>query len=116
MLEINVNREENMVAIFMKGVLDISTVDDFKETVLGLQKRQEFQDVKNLVFDFSQLKFIDSTGMGALATVIRKIGDRKCIRVINIPPDIYEVFEILGVMEIFDNCNFEPMPQEASNS
>lgn len=116
MLEMKVNRDENTLTVVMKGVLDISTVDDFKETVLGLQNQQEFQETKNLVFDFSRLKFIDSTGMGALATVIRKIGDRKCIQVKNIPPDIYEVFEILGVMEIFDNCNFEPMPKEASNS
>ena len=88
--------------LLLEGVLDISTVESFKGS---LENTTELQEVS---IDCLGLSFIDSTGVSGLIEVIKYFQDKQvCIKIINILPDINEVFDLLGLKEIFGENIFE---------
>lgn len=96
LLDINISVEDDTQVASLRGVLDVSTVDIFiqnLETELGCEK---------LNIDLEQLTFIDSTGIGALAQIIKKANSSNVnIRVTNISNSIFEVLDLLGLPEFF---------------
>lgn len=96
LLDIESFKEKDTGLLRLTGVLDISTVDTLKSTVDYLN------DVQELKIDFAELKFIDSTGVGGIIHVIKQfeVAQRK-ITIINISSDVFEIFDILGLPEIF---------------
>ncbi len=58
---------------------------------------------KTILFDFSELKFIDSAGFHALLSVHidAKLKDIKFI-LINAPEEIYELLDLVNLNKIFD--------------
>lgn len=101
-LEIKSKIEKGIGVIELKGVLDISTVKSFQDSLSSLKNLQE------ITIDFENLSFIDSTGVGSLNQVIKKLhNDKIKVKVKNISKDIYEIFEILGLPEIFGEELFE---------
>lgn len=79
------------------GELDISSVDNFRSTVLGAKF-----GASRIVIDFRELDFIDSTGVGTLVEVIKELqGENYKIEVCNISKDIFDILELLGITEMF---------------
>ena len=62
MLSITTKIEEDYYEIKLNGEVDIYTVDQLKNTI---DDKME-QNPNNIVFDFGDLRYIDSTGIGAL--------------------------------------------------
>ncbi|MFS0687691.1 STAS domain-containing protein [Sporosarcina sp. 179-K 8C2 HS] len=65
-MELTINKivEGNKVTLNLKGMLDITTanvIDPFLD---------EVNDIDTLIIDFSNLEFIDSTGIGAIMNAI----------------------------------------------
>ena len=96
-LEANVKTESNKAFLSLKGVLDISTIEGFKGYM------NKLQNAKKINIDFSEVEFIDSTGVGSLVQVIKNLHEKSAeIKITNISSDVFEVLEILGLIEIFE--------------
>lgn len=96
MLSITTKIEENHYEIKLNGEVDIYTVDQLKAAVDDKMK----QNPKNIVFDFGELGYIDSTGIGALIGVKGKYKDTD-INIINLRSNVKRLFEITGIIKIF---------------
>lgn len=97
MLEIitTYHQESCVLSIFLNGTLDISTVHKFDEMV------NKIDGINLLIIDFSNLEFIDSTGIGALLEFIlkaRNIGMQ--VEFQGLKEYINEIFETVGLIRI----------------
>jgi len=81
--------------------LDASTVHTFKDTVTA-----ELDPAGNVIFDLSNLRFIDSTGLGAIVAFLKQSktagGD---LKLCGMSPAVRKLFELVRVHKIIDICN-----------
>jgi anti-sigma B factor antagonist len=77
--------------------LDASNVRDFRE---GMQKL--IQDQTRVVLDMSNLKFVDSSGLGALISCLRDTNGRKGdFRLCNMSRSVLALFELMRMHRVF---------------
>ncbi|SCI01885.1 MULTISPECIES: anti-sigma F factor antagonist [unclassified Romboutsia] len=74
--------------------------------------REEIDDilmtrsVKNIVFDFENINFMDSSGIGVIIGRYKKISSEKgTVSVINISPRVKKVFDLSGMNKIIKVCS-----------
>ncbi len=77
--------------------LDAGNVRDFKEAVLTLiQARQR------VVLDLSGVKFIDSSGLGALIACLRKLNEQRGdLRLCELSRTVRALFELMRMHRVF---------------
>lgn len=93
MLEVQTVTEGNSRILQLMGELDIATVDIFRKGVEEARK-----DTARLVLDMTKLSFVDSTGVGGLLNVVKTLKQEGIeVRVRNVSPEVYEVFDLLGL-------------------
>jgi anti-anti-sigma factor len=81
--------------IKMKGVLDFSTVDFFD----FVSETPDFVTEFNV--DFSELDFIDSTGIGAILAILHTASNQKAkVNFNNMSEETKDLFDTIGVFEI----------------
>ncbi|MPW26198.1 anti-sigma factor antagonist [Alkalibaculum sp. M08DMB] len=78
------------------GEVDIYTVDNLKKSVNELMDKE----IKNILFDFIELEYIDSTGLGALIGIRGKYKDIE-IEIVNLKSNVKRLFDITGLTKIF---------------
>jgi len=101
-LKIESKMEKDMLILQMSGVLDIATVELLQNSINHLG------EIKKIICDFDNIKFVDSTGVGSIASVIRECRKNEVsIKINNILPEVFEVLDILGLPEIFGEETFE---------
>lgn len=95
LLTVESNLDGTVQNIGMKGILDISTVDSFEFV-------NEIPDfVTEFRIDFSDLEFIDSTGIGAILSILHKASHLGASVTFNgISEETKDLFETIGVFEI----------------
>lgn len=77
--------------------LDASNVQDFRDTVKVL-----VDDQSKVVLDMSHLKFVDSSGLGALIACRRTIHDRQGdLRLAAMPESVLALFEMVHMNRVF---------------
>lgn len=92
-------KENKNFEIHLSGDLDINVVENFKNEILDKYKILD----KNIVFDFSDLKYIDSTGIGVIMTVYKEAKDKlKTLTIKNANRNIYKLFKITKLTELFN--------------
>ncbi|MFM1514908.1 STAS domain-containing protein [Helcococcus ovis] len=92
-------KENENFEIHLSGDLDINVVENFKNEILDKYKILD----KNIVFDFSDLKYIDSTGIGVIMTVYKEAKDKlKTLTIKNANRNIYKLFKITKLTELFN--------------
>jgi anti-anti-sigma factor len=98
-MELSVRKEtEGETTILkLKGILDISTVQ-LMEAYLN-----DIVGIKNLIFDFTELEFIDSTGIGAIINTIYLSQEKGfSLQFQGMNELTHEVFETIGLYQILD--------------
>lgn len=90
--------ENNFWDINLEGELDVSTADKLKEYLHGLVE----QEVVDMKINLSNLEYIDSTGLGVMIGVLKKlrINDKE-IYIINPKSNVKKIFTITGLDKIF---------------
>jgi anti-anti-sigma factor len=97
MLSVYTNNKNSSHIVKLVGVLDISTVDKFDEHV------QTLDSVSTLIIDFSELEFIDSTGIGAILRVIYRSQDEDfSVELEGLQEYIKEIFDTVGVVRVLE--------------
>lgn len=97
-MEINVLKQENSVRFEIKGNVDERGAEDLKRSFRSL----DISQIKEVVFDFSQVTHIGSAGIGKLLLFYKDIailGGK--IRIENTSASVYELFHVLKLNTIF---------------
>ena len=99
-LDINIsfNETENMWIFAPEGELDIFSSPNFKEKVVNAFESRN----SDIIIDLEKLEYVDSTGLGALISILRKLkeNDNK-IYIDNIKPNIKKLFLITELDKLF---------------
>lgn len=100
-MSININLENNnneMWEVSVKGELDVSTADQFKDYLHKLID----EDVKDLKLKLNELDYIDSTGLGIIIGVLKRLKiENKEIYIESPKPNVKKIFLITGLDKIF---------------
>lgn len=81
--------------IRLKGILDYSTVDTFNFNDITKDS------ITKIDVDFSKLEFIDSTGIGAILSILHIAASLNAkVYFIGMTGEIIDLFETIGVFDI----------------
>lgn len=99
MLELTVQKEhsDRTIVLNVKGILDISTVHLFEAYI------QEIENIEELIIDFSNLEFIDSTGIGMIMEAIYLSQEKQfVIKLKGIEEPIHSILETVGLFKVLE--------------
>lgn len=92
--------ENDVLIIGLTGSLDVSVQSLLKEKISDITHSEQQDD---LVLDFQQVNFIDSSCLGALVSLAKKMreknGDMKIARMSD---DVRSIFQITRLDRVFD--------------
>lgn len=94
----NFNSEDNTWIVNVGGELDVSTADKLKEQLHKLVDEKMI----NMRIDLKDLEYIDSTGLGVMIGVLKKLRvNDKEIYIANARNNVKKIFNITGLDKIF---------------
>lgn len=97
MLTIHTTQSNSSHKIRLDGALDISTIDILNENI------QKLERISSLEIDFSGLKFIDSTGIGAILKLIYESQTQGFVlHFQGMDENIKDIFETVGVFRVLE--------------
>lgn len=103
MLEVDVSNQQDLAVVRLNGELDISTVEEFKQSV-----EKAKNSVSHMQLDLDKLSFVDSTGVGAILKVIKGLKQSNIeVKISNISAEVFEVFDLLGLPMLLGEELFE---------
>lgn len=103
-MEIVFRAENNTLIVVIDGEIDHHTSVEARQRI---DKEIDKNLIKNVIFDFHKVKFMDSSGVGVMIgryKKLQKIGGN--VGIVNLSPQIMRVFEISGLFKIipyYDN-------------
>jgi anti-sigma B factor antagonist len=96
-MELSHEKIKGIVVVYLKGSLSIATTEEFYSQVSSLLDDGE----KNFVFHISSLDFIDSTGLGTLVRLTKRIKEKNGeIRLAEPQTHIKEMFELIRMDKV----------------
>ncbi|OLS02726.1 STAS domain-containing protein [Tissierella creatinophila] len=92
------DNNENKWIFKPEGDLDIYTSSQFKEEVL-----KNFNAIESdIIIDGGKLDYVDSTGLGALISILRTMKEKETkIYIENVKPNIRKIFDITNLDKLF---------------
>lgn len=101
-MSININLKNDTDVKFwevcISGELDVSTADEFKAYLHNLID----QDIRNIRFNLETLDYIDSTGLGVIIGILKRIKvENKEIYIKSPKDNVKKIFSITGLDKIF---------------
>lgn len=91
---INKEKEKDTLVVCVAGRLDTSTAPELQEALKG-----ELKPGLKVVFDFSNLEYISSSGIRELIAAYKITGD---VSIRNANEVVKEVFEVTGITDILE--------------
>jgi anti-sigma B factor antagonist len=96
--------ERDGVMIFkLTGSLDIGTVSGMRTNIDSILATGQHK----VLFDLGELKQIDSSGVGAIIAIFKRVrsnkGDMKIVRLVGQPREIFNLLRLDRVFEIHDD-------------
>ena len=96
-LSFTVNQRERAAVVLLEGELDLVSAPQLKETLTKVLRGGN----GHLVLDFSDVAFMDSTGLSVLIGVHRRLGPDERMALAGIRPEVLYVFELSGLAATF---------------
>lgn len=94
----NYNSSTNTWEVSLSGEVDVYNAPQLKEVLHSLLDQHN----SSIVIDCQGLKYIDSTGLGVLIGVLKRVKDNNgSISIRNLKPYIKKIFTITGLDKIF---------------
>lgn len=95
---IEFDNEQNIIILKPQGDMDIYTSPVFKEEVMKAYR----QNKADLLINGENLEYIDSTGLGALISILKILKeDDNNIYITKIKPNIRKLFDITELDKLF---------------
>ena len=89
--------DANTVVVAADGELDLASAPELKWTILEWFEKGH----RRVVVDLSGVSFIDSTAIGVLIAIARKLRDGQRLALGGVGPAIRDVFRLAGVERAF---------------
>jgi anti-sigma B factor antagonist len=101
-MEMTVEKLGDVTIVQLPGEqLDASNAKDFKRDVASILSASS-----KLVFDLSQLRFVDSSGLGAMLSCLRQVNSAGGeLKLCGLSKSVRALFELVRMHRIFDICN-----------
>ena len=97
-IDSKLNNENGFWDVSLQGELDLSTADKLKEHLYNLADEK----ILDMKINLENLDYIDSTGLGAMIGVLKKLKtDNKEIYIIYPKSNVKKIFTITGLDKIF---------------
>ena len=97
-IDSKLNNENGFWDVSLQGELDVSTADKLTEHLHNLADEK----ILDMKINLENLDYIDSTGLGAMIGVLKKLKtDNKEIYIINPKSNVKKIFTITGLDKIF---------------
>jgi anti-anti-sigma factor len=97
LIEVMKEIQDTTITLKIKGVLDISTtneIDPYLDYIEGMEM---------LIFDFKELEFIDSTGIGSIVNAIHLSQEKRFkIKFDGVDELKRQIFETVGLYQILE--------------
>lgn len=111
-MKIKQEKFNDVTVVILKGdVLDASVVGDFKSEMTPLLKSEY-----RVVFDMSNIQFVDSSGVGAILSCLRTLnaegGD---LKICSLTRPVRALFELVRMHKIFDIFETKELAIESFN-
>ena len=90
------NYQNNELTIFLKGRIDTNNANDVEKQINDII---DTHPAEKLTLDAADLMYISSAG---LRVVLRLRRAHESLSIINVSPDVYEIFEMTGFTEMVD--------------
>lgn len=98
MIKVETHQADQIRTLFIKGVLDYSTISEFKDAI------DDLSDISKVVIDFTSLDFIDSTGIGAILDLIYNASDKQIsVEFKGLNDDVKDIFDMIGVFRVIES-------------
>lgn len=99
---INIIEKNDVSIIYLNGYLDAHSAPTLEEEVNSLIDKNKFK----LIFEFSNLEYISSAGLGVFMTFIENVRENNGdIKLTNMVDKVKTVFELLGFNMLFEITN-----------
>jgi anti-anti-sigma factor len=96
-------KREPIVQVVFEGDMDIEATEIIEEQIIP-----EFLEYTSISINFSNISFVDSSGIGLLITLIQSLKERGIrVTIHHIKPDVMEVFSLLQLPDIVGRGVFE---------
>lgn len=99
-MNLNINETNGINVIYVKEErLDAHNANDLKVALLGLFDEGK----KNLLVDLQEVRFIDSSGLGALVSGFKNaITHQGSLKLSSLQPQVKSMFELTRLHRVFD--------------
>jgi len=95
MLKIEKKQDNEKLEIALEGRLDTTSAPQL-EAVL----KDSFDDIDELVLDFTDLEYISSAGLRVLLSAQKIMGKKSGMKVVHVGDVIMEIFDVTGFSDI----------------
>lgn len=89
------NLENNTLTLYLEGEINSTNCDVVDADIDSAINSNKF---KNLVLDFTYLRYISSAGLRILIKLRQRFDD---ISLLNVSDDVYTIFEMVGFTAMF---------------
>ena len=92
--------DKNLIVEFITTELDHYITDEVRDEIDHILNTKS---IKNIVFDFKNIRFMDSSGIGIIIGRYKKIsndGGKVCV--INVNERVQKIFKLSGMNKIID--------------
>lgn len=109
-LDIRLSVEGDRAVLEVGGEVDLATVEQFRTALLDAQRSEQ------VVVDLSGVTFMDSAGVNALVGAYhRKVRDGE-LRLVGMQSNVQRVFEISGLLALFQDDQQDHRPPVSGES
>lgn len=98
-MDIKKEQSNGVCVLYVSGVLDYSTMGLFVNHVGSIEK-----EISKVIVDFTDLEFIDSTGIGAIVNLFHEAYENDFdVELQGIEDEVKELFDTVGVFQILES-------------
>ena len=98
-IDIEFNDDKNKWLVDLEGEIDIYTSPKLKESLIEALEDKN----SNMLIDFLKVDYVDSTGLGALISILKKVKESdNMVYVENVKPNIRKLFDITNLDKVFE--------------
>lgn len=95
-MEVNQKRDDNILIVKIKGRVDANTAPE-------LISQLNLNDVKELIFDMSEVDYVFSAGLRAFLQAQKTMNLKQGkMKLIHVDPSVKSIFEMVGFADIMD--------------
>lgn len=97
-MKIHSRKHKDVWILTLEGRLDAQSASLFKKNIFGFIKENN----PLLILDFRHVEFVDSTGLGALISILRKIQSQEGqLALTNVNTEVESIFEVTRLHKLF---------------